>query len=452
MHGLDPKNGSVLTDTGFTLPPLQGHNIDEHFHRIGVRAARPWSDLAVGLVGAQLPPTPEIWDIQAGWTKYHYRSDGSSYSEHVEYPHHNGKPEQILVFDVETMPKYYPYAVLACAATPNGWYAWISPWLLDQNANPDQLIPLGDPNVERLIVGHHVSYDRARIREEYNLTGTRTRFLDTMSLHVAVKGISSHQRPAWMKHRKSKDEAQEQVEEAEEATFALLEETTERQEAEPDDTKREELDAMRAAIEETLLPNSAKVEDAFEEGQAKSWEDITSLSSLADVARLHCGIDMDKATRNDFMECSPQEIREGIQDYLNYCANDVFVTHRVYAKVLPEFLESCPTPVSFSGILTMGSSFLPVNEEWETYLENAERTYRNLEESVKKRLVNLAVEAKGMMENENWKDDVWLQQLDWTPKVVGKSRGIGVFQAVSFFLTRFSPLRRADDDQGRFYH
>jgi DNA polymerase gamma 1 len=47
--------------------------------------------------------------------------------------------------------------------------------------------------------------------------------------------------------------------------------------------------------------------------------------------------------------------------------------------------------VSFSGILTMGSSFLPVNEEWETYLENAERTYRNLEEGVKKRLVNLAV-------------------------------------------------------------
>jgi DNA polymerase gamma 1 len=41
MHGLDPQKGSVLPDTSFTLPPLQGRNIDEHFHRIGVRAARP---------------------------------------------------------------------------------------------------------------------------------------------------------------------------------------------------------------------------------------------------------------------------------------------------------------------------------------------------------------------------------------------------------------------------
>ncbi|KAH9168136.1 DNA polymerase family A-domain-containing protein [Lactarius sanguifluus] len=369
MHGLDPKKGSVLPDTAFTLPPLQGHNINEHFHRIGVRAALPWSDLAVDLVKAQLPPTPDHWDIQAGWTKYYYRPDGSSYSEHVEYPHHDGKPEQMLVFDVETMPEYHPYAVIACAATPNGWYAWISPWLLDQNADPDQLIPFGDPNVARLIVGHNVSYDRARIREEYSLAGSRTRFLDTMSLHVAVKGISSHQRPAWMKHRKSKDQARERVEEAEEAVVALLQETSSRQAAEPDGTKREELHAMRSAMEESLLPAGVQGEDVHEEAENKSWEDITSANSLADVARLHCGIDMEKA-----------EIREGLQDYLNYCANDVSVTHRVYAK--------CPTPVSFSGILTMGSSFLPVNQEWESYLENAERT-----------------------------TTVWLRQLDWTPKV-----------------------------------
>ena len=446
MHGLDPKKGSVLTDTAFTLPPLQGHNIDEHFHRIGSRAALPWSNLAVDLMEAHLPPTPDHWDIQAGWTKYHYHPDGSSYSEHVEYPQHDGKPEQILVFDVETIPEYHPYAVMACAATPNGWYAWISPWLLDQHADPDQLIPLGDPNVARLVVGHNVSYDRARIREEYRLAGSRTRFLDTMSLHVAVKGISSHQRPAWMKHRRTEDEARGRVDEAEEVVVALLEETTSRQAAEPDSTKREELDAMRAVMEESLQPTSVQVDDAFEEGKSKSWEDITSLSSLADVARLHCGIDIDKATRNDFMFCSPQEIREGLQDYLKYCANDVSVTHRVYAKVLPEFLKSCPTPASFSGILTMGSSFLPVNEEWERYLENAERTYRNLEEGVKKRLVNLAVEAKGMMGNENWKDDIWLRQLDWTPKVARKSRGIGVTETVSFFTTCVSLSRRADID------
>lgn len=187
---------------------------------------------------------------------------------------------------------------------------------------------------------------------------------------------------------------------------------------------------MRAAIEESLSLNTESNEDTGEEAENKTWEDITSANSLTDVARLHCGIEMDKAARNDFMECQPAEILENVHDYLTYCANDVAVTHRVYAKVLPEFLESCPTPASFSGMLTMGSSFLTVNESWEKYLGDAERIYRSLEEGVKKRLVNLAVEARSMMENEKWKDDVWLRQLDWTPKVAGKSRGIGISEAV----------------------
>jgi DNA polymerase gamma 1 len=435
MHGLDPKSGSVLPNTGFTLPPLQGDTIDEHFHRIGVRAAHPWSSLAVDLIEAQLLPRPDHWQIQAGWTKYHYRPDGSSFSEHVEYPLHGGKPEDMLVFDVETMPEYHPFAVLACAASPNGWYAWISPWLFDQSADFKQLIPLGDSNMGRIIVGHNVSYDRARIREEYCLAGSQTRFLDTMALHVAVKGISSHQRPAWMKHRKSKVEESELAQEAKEAVVALLHETESRQAVEQDRAKKEELHAMRSAIEESLSLGTVQSEDAHEESENKSWADITSANSLADVARLHCGIDIDKDIRNDFVERTPMEILEDIQEYLNYCANDVSVTHRVYAKVLPEFLESCPSPVSFSGMLTMGSSFLTVDEGWEKYLESAERTYRNLEEGVKKRLVNLAIEAKDMAESEKWRDDVWLQQLDWTPKVAGKSRGVGISEAVSLFVT-----------------
>jgi DNA polymerase gamma 1 len=42
-----------------------------------------------------------------------------------------------------------------------------------------------------------------------------------MSLHVAVSGISSHQRPAWMKYRKSKDQVIERREE-EMSAFAEL--------------------------------------------------------------------------------------------------------------------------------------------------------------------------------------------------------------------------------------
>ncbi|KAI0319735.1 DNA polymerase family A-domain-containing protein [Amylostereum chailletii] len=426
MHGLDRTQGSVLPDISFTLPPLQGRTIDEHFHRLGAHAAEPWLSLAKDLSVAELPPRPEEWDIQSGWTKYHFHADGSSYSEHVEYPHHHGQPEDMLTFDVETMPNYSPYPIMACVATRNGWYAWISPWLLGETEDPHQLIPFGPHDVHRIIIGHNVSYDRARILEEYDISGTRNRFLDTMALHVAVKGISSHQRPAWMKYRKSKLKEREQKEEAYEAVVDLLRDMELQHGQEIDEEKRERLVLLRESMQESL-PELLTGDDALTEDDgelaSKRWEDITSANSLADVAKLHCNIDADKTIRNDFMSKTPADIRENIQDYLTYCSHDVLITHAVYTKVLSQFLAACPSPVSFSGILTMGSSFLTVNEQWEKYLEDAERTYRELENRVKTRLTDLALEAKELMKSEQWKDDVWLSQLDWTPKIASKSRG-----------------------------
>jgi len=44
----------------------------------------------------------------------------------------------------------------------------------------------------------------------------------------------------------------------------------------------------------------------------------------------------------------------------------------------------------------MGSSFLTVNESWETYVANADGTYRELDGEVKRELV-VAEEAKRMI-------------------------------------------------------
>ncbi|KAH9916034.1 gamma DNA-directed DNA polymerase [Fomitopsis serialis] len=455
-HGLDPAQGSVLPNTSFTLPPLQGRNLDEHFHAIGASAAHPWLSLAKDLAGAELPPRPDHWNMQAGWTRYLYQPDGSSYYEHVECPEFSGQAEEMLVFDVETMPEYSPYAVMACAASKNAWYSWVSPWLLGETEESKQLIPMGGRTVPRVVVGHNVSYDRGRVLEEYSVDGTQTRFIDTMALHVAVKGISSHQRPAWAKYRKTKEKAQQQKEEAIEAVLELMRQAEERRLSETDPAKVEELGRLLHDLEEGLPSLQAEEFEEAEEDEmsCQRWEDLTSANSLADVAKLHCDIDMDKAIRNDFMTSTREEILQGVQDYLNYCAGDVAVTHAVFSKVLPSFLNACPNPVSFAGVLTMGSSFLTVNEKWDTYLAEAERTYKELEEKVKRRLQDLACQAKGMMDDESWKSDVWLSQLDWTPKVAGKTRGVkastdvptwyasllksGTFSSV--FLGRVMPL------------
>jgi DNA polymerase gamma 1 len=53
----------------------------------------------------------------------------------------------------------------------------------------------------------------------------------------------------------------------------------------------------------------------------------------------------------------------------------------------------------------MGSSFLTVNESWDKYLKDAERTYKYLEVSIKKRLLELGEQAKGLTETGEWRVD-----------------------------------------------
>ncbi|KAF8609716.1 hypothetical protein BDV93DRAFT_602342 [Ceratobasidium sp. AG-I] len=413
-HGLDIKLASELPETSFELPALQGRSIDEHFYNIGVHMAEPWLSLAHDFaLMPELPPKPDDFVKQAGWTKYTLDNPPVQVEDLGS--------ESVLCFDVETLPKESHFAIMACAVSPTAWYVWISPWLLGESPIPEHLIPLGDPSRSRVIIGHHVSYDRARILEEYSLQGTRNRFLDTMSLHIAVKGITSGQRPAWLSYRKAKREKRNRNRETAKELDAMI------HEPDIDDVRRTELLRLKKDIEVSLSEFLADDHSAEEAG-IKRWEDITSTNSLAELAHLYCGKDMNKTTRSDFMTLSREEILEGIDQYLAYCCNDVSTTMAVYNKVLPMFLESCPNPVSAAGVFTMGSSFLPLDQEWENYLKAAEGKYKELDEGVRCRLHSLARTALAMYQDDvdgekPWEADKWLSQLDWTPKKVGRSRG-----------------------------
>ncbi|KAG6328393.1 hypothetical protein ID866_10696 [Astraeus odoratus] len=208
-----------------------------------------------------------------------------------------------------------------------------------------------------------------------------------------------------MKHCKSKVEKWERREETIELVVGMLQNTEAQYDQEASEDRRADLLCLRNELEEGLAQlQSEDFDMGPKEGPKKSWEDLTSANSLADVAKLYCNIDVDKEIREDFMKVTPAEVLENISDYLSYCANDVRVTHNVFAHVLP--------------VLTMGSSFLPVNDSWETYLNDVEWTYHRLEAKVKKRLIGLADEAKNMMVDQSWTDNPWLAQLDWTPKVL----------------------------------
>lgn len=356
---------------------------------------------------------PDGWATEwSGWTKYH--SDGRC------EPVADLGEEELVSFDVEVLYKLSPYPVIATAVTPTHWYSWLCPTIFreppaepaprkpkwDKTVNedlPHDLIPMFNGDKARIVIGHNVGFDRARIKDEYSLDSTSTRFLDTLSLHVATRGITSVQRPTWMKHRKTKKEKKAEAQAIREATIEML---------------REHVNPEWADLLEAMEENRELVdeEDNLTDGGESKWEDITAMNSLKEVAALHCGYTVDKSIRDTFGDESithASQLRPDLASLIQYCADDVHVTHDVYKKVFPLFLESCPHPASFAGALSMGNAILPVNESWAAYLRNAEDTYRKLDDNVASSLRALAEKLR--LEGPT-PGDVWHEQLDWTPK------------------------------------
>ncbi|KAK7737791.1 DNA-directed DNA polymerase gamma mip1 [Cytospora paraplurivora] len=386
-HDLLGKTTDTSDPIAFKLPGLQApdtQTLDEHFYRLGIDAAEPFLSYAKDFARASLPQMPRKWERQSGWTKY-YHQDGKGriIAETVEAP-----DETMLSFDVEVMWKENPFAVMACAAGPTAWYVWLSPWLLGETDNERQLVPLGDPTKDRIIVGHNIGYDRARILEEYDLKQTRNCFLDTMSLHVAVNGMCSQQRPTWMKHKKAREDKEQRA-------------------REPDQQERADAVAGSPLFDEEEL-----------------WVGRSSINSLRDVAKFHLNIAMDKSVRDNFGEQNREEILTRLDELIDYCAKDVEITHQVYSIVFPNFLETCPHPVSFAALRHMSSVILPVNDSWNDYIAKAEAKYKELSDAVEERLVALTNEALALKDDEEkWRSDPWLKQLDWSGQEVKMTKG-----------------------------
>lgn len=379
-HQLWGKNQEVSPPIAFNLPALHGSTLDEHFYRLGRDASEPYLSQAQEYARIDLPRPPRKWEKRSGWTKYF--ADGTT--EAVEAPQ-----EEMLTFDTEVMWKESSFAVMACAASNTTWYAWLSPWLLGESESDRHLIPLGNPSEARVIVGHNIGYDRARIAEEYDVRQSKNFFMDTMSLHVAVNGMCSRQRPTWMKHKKNRD-LRDKI---------------------ANETNSFELSAL---LESRMLS----------EEEEELWVGRSSINSLRDVAKFHCNVTIDKAQRDQFGELDRSGIREKLDELLDYCAADVSITHRVYKKVFLGFLKVCPHPVSFGALRHLSSVILPVDKTWETYVKNAEATYNRLSNDVEQRLrdlANKALEIKDVV--GEYTKDAWLGQLDWSGQEIKMVKG-----------------------------
>ena len=252
---------------------------------------------------------------------------------------------------------------MAIAVTSEAWYSWLSPHLVHAESfpstmSPSTMIPMGSDESPCLVVGHNVAYDRIRVGDEYRIDRTGTRYLDTMSLHIAVAGMTSSQR---------------------------------------------------------LMKMACKNMTKEELKHKPKWLANTSMNGLADVHKFYCKTEgsLDKDPRNSFVKLGLPELMADCPNLLDYCAGDVVATLDVLRILFPLYSEQCPHPATLSGMLTMSTSFLPTNNCWENFITTAAETYKNMEQEMMKLVETEAELAIMMIMDSSYKHDPWLWDLEW---------------------------------------
>jgi len=366
IYDINVKKASRSQNINLKLPVLEGKDIEEHFYNIGKAQVKPYLKIINEIIN-DIPEMPKQWLFKEGWTRY--TADGKT--ESVDYPLEDG-----VIFDVEVCMQQGPLPTLATAVSNKAWYGWVSDSLVQDISRtfhtqlfmPNMLIPMESSNKEyghklnqyqkkpKIIVGHNVSYDRSRIKEQYWLNCTGTRFLDTMSLHICVSGINSYQRSLLM--------------------------------------------SQKIDMENDI------------------WKSNTSLNNLAEVHKLYCGYEISKELRNIFVEGTIEDVKNNFDMLMHYCASDVVATHNVLRNIFPLFQERFPHPVTLAGMLELGSAYLPVNTNWQKYLEESESTFNDLNYELKFMLGKRADAALELMRDEKYKEDLWMWDQDWSTQKI----------------------------------
>lgn len=369
-YGIKVEDATRLPKVDIKIPLLEGDDIEQHFYNIGKAQIKPYIKLIKNIM-KNIPQMPNQWILNEGWTRYTVDN-----IQKVDYP-----LEDAIIFDVEVCIKEGFLPTLATAVSDKAWYGWVSKSLIDgvsrnfegKQYTMDELIPMESIVTEhgekltsyhkkpKIIVGHNVSFDRSKIKEQYWLKQTGLRFIDTMSLHICVGGINSYQR--------------------------------------------------------SILNSTKNREEKF------NLEMRTSLNNLADVHKFYCGSEINKNVREVFINGTLKNIKEDFNSLMIYCANDVIATHNVLCKLFPIFEERFPHPVTLAGMLELGTAYLPINSNWKKYLNESETTFEDLNYETKIILTKRANAVCKLLHNEKYKEDLWMWDEDWSTQMLKLKTG-----------------------------
>ncbi|KAJ3065574.1 DNA-directed DNA polymerase gamma mip1, partial [Podochytrium sp. JEL0797] len=187
----------------------------------------------------------------------------------------------------------------------------------------------------------------------------------------------------------------------------------------------------RGVVVKTLIPLSVSVGDAprvvvgHDVGKARAkvleeynlgcgdvaWIDTLSLSSAVDGPPLG----KERTVEKQIKSANVVDAMVNIEELLEGCANHVRTTHGVLGRVFPRFLEKCPHPVSFAGMIHMGRGVLPTSSAWDAFISNTEEVVDKELKFAEDSLEGLADEALKLEQGEKWRQDEWMKRVDWEP-------------------------------------
>lgn len=361
------KDRQLLPEiSGDSVPKLSSSTGDlkDHFMKMAADLGEEYFKLAMDFCKLTVSPPPSLEAIETliannskapqNWFKHKANGEWEEAKE--------GPTDKVILFDVETCPLISQFPLLACAYGPSGWYIWIQSletYTQTDSADLERLIPLKHPI---LVIGHHVAFDRARIRQEYALDRSDSRFLDTLSMHCAVAGLSSQQRGLWQERKKKRAEAE---------GF--------------DDNDNDDIEDIESDSFDTDV-----------EKCTEKWGSRSSLNNLSDALQLHCNRKLDKSVRDNVLlkSSSPSEIYNQLSEISAYCARDVQATAQLFSVLFPKFLKKSPNPVTFAALLEMGSFVLPVvKKDWRRYIETCDALYDEATTNIENELVKAVEET-----------------------------------------------------------
>ena len=342
------KNPTNLYSGDLPFPKIRENDLAEHFESIANDFVGRYMEDADNWAGSgKLPPLlPQNQiKIQPGWTRYE-KVKNQWKTEFVKCPH-----ESIYVFDTETFVTRGGFPVIGTAVSADAIYVWLAKEMVDPATPEDQwdcydLIPLGS---DAMIIGHNVSYDRARSSVDYNFDPTITNFwFDTMAAHIAVSGLAADQRWLHSISKKAKN---------------LLTERERRM-------LRYKPRWFGAGATNSLI----EVYN-FHVASLSEWN-LSDKSSDGE-----CDLEIgylsegDKDIRDVFVKATEIDQMAGRTDLINYAIKDSLYTAKLFHVLWPKYREATPSAVGMCSQYFLNSSKIPLTNKWHSWLKDVNDRY-----------------------------------------------------------------------------